>query len=156
MLIQGQNLGIDVVVAEDPLVATESKSSQPGVDFDRHQSRLSQPHRHQSCRPPALPAARVTAPRQCDGSRIRAVTAADRTLTQADWEQNLLHRYNIEKIFLTNDFDDRFRDLLGVRAGRDTRLEKIVGDIVEDVRRRYRAVARKAGIEHTGSSWPVA
>jgi histidinol dehydrogenase len=34
------------------------------------------------------------------------------------------------------DFDDRFRDLLGVHAGRDARLEKVVGGIVEDVRTR--------------------
>ena len=34
------------------------------------------------------------------------------------------------------DFDDRFRDLLGAHAGRDARLEKVVGDIVEDVRSR--------------------
>jgi cytosine/adenosine deaminase-related metal-dependent hydrolase len=29
------------------------------------------------------------------------------------------------------------------------------GAIVEDVRRRYRAVARRAGIDETGSTWPV-
>jgi len=34
------------------------------------------------------------------------------------------------------DFDDRFRDLLGVHAGRDARLENVVGDIIEDVRTR--------------------
>jgi histidinol dehydrogenase len=34
------------------------------------------------------------------------------------------------------DFDDRFRDLLGVHAGRDARLEKVVGRVVEDVRTR--------------------
>jgi hypothetical protein len=29
------------------------------------------------------------------------------------------------------------------------------GAIVEDVRRRYQAVAQRAGIEHAGSSWPL-
>src|SRR5688572_7670441 len=32
--------------------------------------------------------------------------AADRLMKQSDWEQQVLTRTNVEKIFLTNDFDD--------------------------------------------------
>lgn len=31
---------------------------------------------------------------------------AERTLNQENWEENLFHRSRIEKVFLTNDFDD--------------------------------------------------
>src|SRR5205814_2407107 len=32
--------------------------------------------------------------------------AADRLMAQADWEEQVLRTSNVEKIFLTNDFDD--------------------------------------------------
>ena len=32
--------------------------------------------------------------------------AADKAMAQADWEQQVLQRSNVDKIFLTNDFDD--------------------------------------------------
>jgi glucuronate isomerase len=32
--------------------------------------------------------------------------AAERLMAQPDWEEQVLHRSNLEKIFLTNDFDD--------------------------------------------------
>ena len=31
---------------------------------------------------------------------------ADRVMAQPDWEETVLHRSNIERVFLTNDFDD--------------------------------------------------
>lgn len=46
------------------------------------------------------------------GRRVRPAefrdlwAAAERTLNQENWEENLFHRSRIEKIFLTNDFDD--------------------------------------------------
>lgn len=33
--------------------------------------------------------------------------AADRLMAQADWENQVLQRSNVEKVFLTNDFDDQ-------------------------------------------------
>lgn len=36
--------------------------------------------------------------------------AADRVMNQADWETQVLTKTNVEKIFLTNDFDDRLED----------------------------------------------
>jgi glucuronate isomerase len=44
---------------------------------------------------------RVTA-RDCDA----LCDAADRLMAQPDWEEQVLRRSNIEKVFLTNDFDD--------------------------------------------------
>jgi glucuronate isomerase len=47
-----------------------------------------------------------------EGKRIAASDAdwlcdqADRLMNQPDWEQQVLRRSNIEKVFLTNDFDD--------------------------------------------------
>jgi glucuronate isomerase len=36
----------------------------------------------------------------------RLCDAAERTFTQAGWEDEVLRRSNVEKVFLTNDFDD--------------------------------------------------
>jgi glucuronate isomerase len=47
-----------------------------------------------------------------DGSRLTAADcdrlcdAADRLMAQPDWEEQVLRKSNIEKVFLTNDFDD--------------------------------------------------
>src|SRR5262249_10607622 len=36
----------------------------------------------------------------------RLCDAADRLMAQADWEEKVLKKSSIEKVFLTNDFDD--------------------------------------------------
>jgi glucuronate isomerase len=47
-----------------------------------------------------------------DGDRLTAadadwlISAADKAMSQPDWEEQVLRRSNVEKIFLTNDFDD--------------------------------------------------
>jgi glucuronate isomerase len=47
-----------------------------------------------------------------DGDRLTAadadwlLNAADKVFSQPDWESEVLRRSNVEKIFLTNDFDD--------------------------------------------------
>src|SRR2546423_4042341 len=47
-----------------------------------------------------------------DGDRLgaadcdRLCDAADRLMAQPDWEEQVLRKANIEKVFLTNDFDD--------------------------------------------------
>lgn len=49
-----------------------------------------------------------------DGTRVteadadRLFDAAERTFTQLDWEQQVLTKSNLERIFLTNEFDDPF------------------------------------------------
>src|SRR5262249_29975281 len=49
-----------------------------------------------------------------DGNRVteadadRLFDAAERTFTQLDWEQQVLKTSNLEKIFLTNEFDDPY------------------------------------------------
>lgn len=48
-----------------------------------------------------FPGDRVTAA-DCDA----LCDAADRVMAQADWEEQVLRTSNIEKVFLTNDFDD--------------------------------------------------
>src|SRR5207253_7560874 len=35
--------------------------------------------------------------------------AAERLMAQPDWEDRVLHQTNIEKVFLTNDFDDTLK-----------------------------------------------
>lgn len=50
------------------------------------------------------------------GERITAADgdvlcdAAERIMNQADWEAQVLAKTNVDKIFLTNDFDDRLED----------------------------------------------
>jgi glucuronate isomerase len=47
-----------------------------------------------------------------DGERLSAADCdrlcdeADRLMARPDWEEQVLHRSNLEKVFLTNDFDD--------------------------------------------------
>jgi glucuronate isomerase len=47
-----------------------------------------------------------------EGERLTAadadwlIAAADKAMSQPDWEEQVLRRSNVEKIFLTNDFDD--------------------------------------------------
>src|SRR5947209_11417646 len=47
-----------------------------------------------------------------DGDRVRAEDAdrlydtAEKLMAHKDWEQQVLKQSNIEKVFLTNDFDD--------------------------------------------------
>ena len=49
-----------------------------------------------------------------DGTRVteadadRLFDAAERTFTQLDWEQQVITKTNLEKIFLTNEFDDPY------------------------------------------------
>src|SRR5205814_6079813 len=49
-----------------------------------------------------------------EGSRVteadadRLFDAAERTFTQLDWEQQVITKSNLEKIFLTNEFDDPY------------------------------------------------
>jgi glucuronate isomerase len=46
-------------------------------------------------------------PRLDSGDADRLFDAAQRAMAATDWEEQVLRRSNIEKVFLTNDFDDR-------------------------------------------------
>src|SRR5262249_25682332 len=51
-----------------------------------------------------------------EGTRVTAAdadslwNAAERLMSQPDWEEQVLRRSNLEKVFLTNDFDDPLQD----------------------------------------------
>jgi glucuronate isomerase len=75
----------------------------------------------------------------------RLADTADQLMARADWEQRVLHTGNVEKVFLTNDFED---PLEGFDTGRYVpclRADELVFHFAEaEVRQR---LARAAGVE---------
>ena len=71
--------------------------------------------------------------------------AADRLMKQSDWEQQVLTRTNVEKIFLTNDFDDPLEGFDTKRYVPCLRTDDLVFHLQKpEVRQR---VAKATGIE---------
>jgi glucuronate isomerase len=86
-----------------------------------------------------------------DGDRLgrddadRLWDAADRVLSQPDWEQQVLTRSNVEQIFLTNDFDDPLEGFDTKRYVPCLRTDDLVFHLDRpEVRQR---LARATGIE---------
>jgi len=85
-------------------------------------------------------AARLTA-QDCDA----LWDAAERVMTQPDWEEQVLRKSNVEKIFLTNDFDDRLDGFDTVRYVPCLRTDDLVFHLDKpEVRQR---LAAATGIE---------
>jgi glucuronate isomerase len=85
------------------------------------------------------------------GDRITATdtddlcTAADRVFSQPDWEQQVFQRSNLEKIFLTNEFDDPLEGFDTSRYVPCLRTDALVFQLdTPDVRSR---LERATGIE---------
>jgi glucuronate isomerase len=71
--------------------------------------------------------------------------SADRLMAQSDWEQQVLRRSNLEKIFLTNDFDDPLEGFDTTRYVPCLRTDDLVFHLDKtEVRNR---LARATGIE---------
>jgi glucuronate isomerase len=86
-----------------------------------------------------------------DGDRLAAADcdrlcdAADRLMARPDWEDEVLRRSNLEKVFLTNDFDDPLRGFDTARYVPCLRTDDLVFHLHKpEVRQR---LARATGVE---------
>lgn len=76
--------------------------------------------------------------------------AADRLMAQPDWEEQVLARSNIEKVFLTNDFDDPLEGFDTTRYVPCLRTDDLVFHLDKpEVRQR---LAKATGIEPTDAT----
>ena len=89
------------------------------------------------------------------GSRVSAADcdwlcdAADRLMAQADWEEQVLRKTHVEKIFLTNDFDDPLSDFDTRRYVPCLRTDDLVFHF--DKRATRQRLARATNIEATNA-----
>src|SRR5262245_38152167 len=88
-----------------------------------------------------------------DGDRIRAADAdalfdaAERTFTRPGWEDEVLRRSNVERVFLTNEFDDPLENFDTKRYVPCLRTDALVFHLhTPEVRQR---LAKAAGVEPT-------
>src|SRR5438105_6998453 len=76
--------------------------------------------------------------------------AADRVMAQPDWEEQVLRRSNIEKVFLTNDFDDPLTGFDTRRYVPCLRTDDLVFKLHKpEVKQR---LARASGVEATDAA----
>jgi glucuronate isomerase len=84
------------------------------------------------------------------GDCARLCDTAERLMAQPGWEERLLAQSNVEKVFLTNEFDDRLEGFNTARYVPCLRTDSLVFELHEpNVRRRL--------VERTGtevSDWP--
>ncbi len=92
-----------------------------------------------------------------DGDRLAAADcdplcdAADRLMAQPDWEEQVLRRSNLEKVFLTNDFDDPLQGFDTDRYVPCLRTDDLVFRLHEPEVRARLAKATGVEVEHATS-----